>query len=91
LSLSTIKKPHILFCGGFLKNNKKSRGFAGPAALRFYVSPSQKPSGGPPEYKYYHYGYDQDVAAQIVMGHIMAFLENLVNTIYKNSSLSRIF
>jgi Zn/Cd-binding protein ZinT len=36
-------------------------------------------------YKYYHYGYDQDVAAQIVTGHIMAFFENFMNTIYKNS------
>jgi len=71
---------------------KKSRGFAGPAALRFYVIPSQKPSGGPPKYKYYHYGYDQNIAAQIVMGHIMAFIFNnfsLYNI--EKCYLSRIF
>jgi hypothetical protein len=50
---------------------QKSRGFKGPAALRFYVSSSQKPSGGPPKYKYYHYGYNYDkkIADQSVMNH----------------------
>ena len=67
----TIKKPHILLNGGFFKY-KKSRGVAGPAALCFYVSPSQKPSCGPPKYKYYH--YDQDVAAQIVMCHVFTII-----------------
>jgi hypothetical protein len=51
---------------------QKNRGVAGPAALCFYVSPSQKPSYGPPKYKYYH--YDQDVAAQIVMCHVFTII-----------------
>ena len=57
--------------GGFFKY-KKSRGVAGPAALCFYVIPSQKPSCGPPKYKYYH--YDQDVAAQVVIGHVFTII-----------------
>jgi hypothetical protein len=67
----TIKKPHIFLNGGFFKY-KKSRGVAGPAALRFYVISSQKPSCGPPQYKYYH--YDRDVAAQVVMGHVFTII-----------------
>jgi hypothetical protein len=65
------RKPLILLNGGFFKY-KKSRGVAGPAALRFYVIPSQKPSGGPPQYKYYH--YDRDIAAQFVIGHVFTII-----------------
>ena len=46
----------------------------GPAARCFYVHPSQKPSSGPPKYKYYHYGYDRNVAVQVVVGHRMVLL-----------------
>jgi len=65
-----------LLNGGFFKY-KKSRGVAGPAAFCFYVSPSQKQSGGPPKYKYYH--YDQDVAAQIVMCHVFTIIREFAN------------
>ena len=69
------RKPLILLNSGFFKY-KKSRGVAGPAALRFYVIPSQKPSGGPPQYKYYHYGYDADFAHSR-MDHIFTIIHKL--------------
>jgi hypothetical protein len=67
----TIKKAAHFPERRLFQVQKKPR-VAGPAALCFYVSPSQKPSCGPPKYKYYH--YDQDVAAQDVIGHVFTII-----------------
>ena len=71
----TIKKPRILSKSGFL--NEKAAGF-GPAALRFYVSLSQKPSSGPLQYEYYYEAkYDGSSADRIVMGHIFTVIREM--------------
>ena len=62
----------------------------GPAAHRFYVSPSQKPSSGPPKYKYYHYGYDRDVV-QVVMGHIATIILNVIELYIKKRICQEFF
>ena len=75
-----------------LSFNEKSRGVAGPAALRFYVVPSQKPSGGPLEYKYYHYGCNyMKFTRQSVMGHTITIIMKFHNIILELICLSSIF
>ncbi|MCX5835908.1 MAG: hypothetical protein NTX62_02850 [Deltaproteobacteria bacterium] len=50
----------------------------GPAALRFYVSLSQKPGSGPLQYEYYYEAkYDLSSADRIVMGHIFTIIREM--------------
>jgi len=64
----------------------------GPAALRFYVSPSQKPSSGPLKYEYYYHGYgcEQTVVHGIVMGHIVTIICEF-GSIYMKKNICQAF
>lgn len=64
----------------------------GPAALRFYVSPSQKPSSGPLKYEYY-YGYEceQNVIHGIVMDHIVTIICEFALSYMKKNICQAVF
>jgi hypothetical protein len=72
LAIRKIEKPPVHLQSGF-PSTKKPR-VKGARGSWFYVIPSQKPSSGPPKYRYYYYGYDKDIDAQAVTGHLLTFI-----------------
>jgi hypothetical protein len=74
-AIQKIEKPPVHLHSGF-PSIKKPR-VIGARGSSFYVIPSQKPSSGPPKYRYY-YGYDKDIGAQAVTDHLLTFIHNSI-------------
>jgi hypothetical protein len=73
LAIQKIEKPPVHLHSGF-PSTKKPR-VIGARGSQFYVIPSQKPSSGPPKYRYYYYGYDRDIVARAVTDHFLTLVK----------------